>query len=35
MYFAPYVIHSDKAEKVAVKIIPATQQDLAATNTDP
>lgn len=29
------MIHSDKAEKVAVKIIPATQQNLAATNADP
>lgn len=35
MYFAPYVIHSNNAEKVAVKIITATQQDLAATNADP
>lgn len=35
MYFAPYVIRGDNAERIGVQIIPATQQDLAGTKVDP
>ena len=35
MYFVPHVIRSDKAEKVVVKIGPATQEDLATTKEKP
>lgn len=35
MYFAPFVVRSCDAEKIAVQIVPAAQQDLAATKEDP
>ena len=35
MYFAPYVVRGRDAEKVAVEIIPAAQQDIAVTKGEP
>lgn len=35
MYFAPYVIQGCDTGKIAVEIVPATQQDLAATKGEP